>query len=218
MTQKNICSLYQELACLSDERRLQGKRHSIELIVMISILSIMNGYAKFRAIGDFAKRYSSELIELFKPQKNRLPSYSTIRRAIKDIDFDELNNIFEKWTKNNILIAGREWISIDGKEIRGSTIDKEQKFINIISAFCVNIKQVYMMKKVDDKSNEIPKVQELIASFPKNDIVYRMDAMHCQKQTIDIILKKDSHYILQVKSNQKKLLKKVKFNAEYFPA
>jgi hypothetical protein len=42
--------------------------------------------------------------------------------------------------------------------------------------------------------------------------------MHCQKKTVKTILKNESFYVLDVKENQKTLLKKVKFIAEHLPA
>jgi len=211
MEEKEVFCLYQELSQLTDRRRDQGKRHPIELVVTIIILAVMNNFNGLRSAADFVKRYSLDLIDLFKPNKNRLPSYSTIQRTLNYVDFDELNKIFFKWTGKNISIDKEEWISLDGKEIRGSTISKEDKFINIISLFFVNKKQVFMMGKVKKKSNEIPKVQELIKNFPEEGMVYRLDALHCQKKTIEVILSKKSYYVLEAKNNQKKLLKKIKF-------
>lgn len=67
------------------------------------------------------------------------------------------------------------------------------------------------------KQFEIPKVQELIEKFPAENVIYRMDAMHCQKKTVNKILKKKSFYVLQVKENQKTLSEKVKFITGYLP-
>ncbi|NEO76709.1 MAG: transposase family protein [Moorea sp. SIO4G3] len=38
------------------------------------------------AIGDWLKSYHDELVALFEPPKQRLPSYSTIRRTLLRID------------------------------------------------------------------------------------------------------------------------------------
>src|SRR3989338_542803 len=100
MKKEHIFCLYKELSRLSDKRRSQGKRHKIELIVMLIILSIMNGYNGFHAIDDFVKKYHNDLLIIFKVK--RLPSYSTMRRGISKINFDELNNIFEKWTRTYV--------------------------------------------------------------------------------------------------------------------
>lgn len=213
---EEVFNLYLELSKLSDIRRNEGKRHKIELIVMLVILAIMSGYQGIRAAGDFIKRNKKELISCFKPEKGRLPSFSTIRRVMNNINFNELCAIFEKWSKNYIEIKEKEWVSLDGKEIRGTIPEEEHKFINLVSLFAIDKKLVYSMDKVDEKSNEIPKVQELIENFPAKKVVFRMDALHCQKKTIKKILEKQSYYVIQVKSNQRKLYKKVKFISEYF--
>lgn len=214
---EGIFNLYEELSKLSDVRRDEGKRHKIELIVILVILAIMSGYHGFRATGDFIIRNKKEIITFFKPKKNRLPSFSTIRRVMNNINFDELCEIFEKWAKNYIEIEEKEWISLDGKAIRGTIPKEEHKFVNIVSLFAIDKKLVYSMGNVDEKSNEIPKVQELIDNFPAKKVVFRMDALHCQKKTIKKILEKQSYYVIQVKNNQKKLYKKVKFITKYLP-
>ena len=135
---REIFDLYNELSNLSDTRRNQGKRHKIEFVVMIVILSIMGGYNGYRATGDFIKKNSEELIKLFKPKKNRLPSFDTVRKVMSNINFEELNNIFEKWTKDHIEIGEKEWISLDGKTIKGTMPEEEHKFINLVSLFFIS--------------------------------------------------------------------------------
>ena len=212
-----IFNLYEELSNLTDKRRKEGKRHAIELIVILAILVTMSGYYGFRATGDFIKRNYDELISYFKPKKNRLPSYSTIGRVIANIDFNELKKILEKWSKKYIQIKEKDWISLDGKSIRGTIPEEEHKFVNLVSMFLTKEKLVYATGIVEEKSNEIPKVQELIDNFPGKKVVYCMDALHCQKKTIELIIKNMCYYVLQVKNNQKKLFKKVKMITKYFP-
>ena len=214
---EGIFNLYKELSNLSDARREQGKRHKIELIVILVILAIISGYQGYHAIGDFIQRNKKELISYFKPEKGRLPSFSTVRRVMNDINFDELCKIFEKWSRNYIEIKEKEWISLDGKAISGTIPEEEHKFVNLVSLFAIDKKLVYSMGKVEEKSNEIPKVQELIENFPAQKVIFRMDALHCQKKTIKKILEKQSYYVLQVKTNQRKLYKKIEFITKYFP-
>ena len=49
-------------------------------------LAIAAGNKGFLAIGDWISSYREQLIELLKPEKNRLPSYSTVRRNLLHID------------------------------------------------------------------------------------------------------------------------------------
>ena len=58
------------------------------------------------------------------------------------------------------------------------------------------------LKSVDDKSNEIPAVQELIEMLDLKGAVITADAMHCQTETAKAIIDKEADYILIVKGNQ----------------
>ena len=55
---------------------------------------------------------------------------------------------------------------------------------------------------VDDKSNEIPAVRELIDMLDIKDAVLTMDAMHCQKDTVEKIIDNGGDYVVQLKRNQ----------------
>ena len=54
---------------------------------------------------------------------------------------------------------------------------------------------------VDDKSNEIPVVKELLEILNLKGEVVTADAMHCQKEAAKKIIEKEADYVLQVKDN-----------------
>jgi predicted transposase YbfD/YdcC len=55
------------------------------------------------------------------------------------------------------------------------------------------------LKSVEDKSNEIPAVQELIELLDLAGAVLTTDAMHCQTQTANTTIAKQADYIMFVK-------------------
>ena len=55
---------------------------------------------------------------------------------------------------------------------------------------------------VGEKSNEIPAVRELIGLLNIKDSVITLDAMHCQKETVELIISKGGDYVIQLKGNQ----------------
>ncbi len=57
-------------------------------------------------------------------------------------------------------------------------------------------------KTVSSKSNEIPAVRELIEMLNIEGLVVTADAMHCQKETAETIIKNKGDYVLQLKANQ----------------
>ena len=54
---------------------------------------------------------------------------------------------------------------------------------------------------VDDKSNEIPVVKELLEILNLKGEIVTADAMHCQKEAAKKIIEKEADYVLQVKDN-----------------
>ena len=198
--------LREELKQIEDKRRGAGQRHSIDVVLMITIMATMSGYIGYRAIGDFTKRYKKELIEYLQVEKERLPAFATVRRVLIDIDHEKFTVIFEKWMKQYLKKEKMQWVSIDGKAIKGTKQKEEdKKLAHLVSFFSSDSKEVLAARKTATKSNEIPLVQEMLASFPLKDMIITLDALHCQTKTAKAIKLSGNEYLLQVKKNQKKI-------------
>jgi predicted transposase YbfD/YdcC len=63
---------------------------------------------------------------------------------------------------------------------------------------CVSLGQI----TVEDKNNEIPAVRELLDLIDIKNTVATMDAMHCQKDTVEKIIENRAGYVMQLKRNQ----------------
>ena len=200
-----ILNLREELKALADKRRGQGRRHPIDTTLMIVIFATMSGYIGYRAIRNFVDRYKKELIEYLQPNKDRLPTYSTLRRVILNLDTEQFRKIFEKWVSSYFIKDGKKWISIDGKTIKGSK-EEDKKLVHLVSLFASDSKEILMSKSIDSKSNEIPTVQEMLKEFPLKDMIITTDAMHTQKENTKIITQSNNDYVMQVKGNQKKII------------
>ena len=172
---------------------------------MIVIFGTMSGYFGYRALGDFVERFKDELIEYLKPKKDRLPSYSTIRRVILNLDTRKFTQIFEEWVSSYFTKEGKKWISIDGKTIKGSK-NEDKKLVHLVSVLANDSKDVLKSRSVDEKSNEIPTVQKILKEFPLKDMIITLDAMHTQKENTKIIKDSGNDYLMQVKKNQKKIV------------
>lgn len=206
--------LYSLLSQLPDYRQSSGKRHELRLVLIIAIMSIMSGYAGIRGMGDFTEKNRQELLKIFRPDKDRLPSRQTVGRVLQHIDFDRLNDIFHKWAIRYVKIKDKEWISIDGKAI-GSTVGSDvpgfQKFVNLVSVFASKRKQVLGAGKIlNHKESEIPKVRELIRELGLEGVIFILDALHCQKETVKTIVESNNDYCIGVKGNQKTLHERIK--------
>jgi hypothetical protein len=186
MMRKQESNLLDYLARIQDPRRLQGQRHELRLILLITIMSVMSGYIGYRAIGDFMKRNKEDLLTTLKPKKGRLPSFDIIREVLISIDFREFSKQFHHWAKQYVGISAREWVGIDGKAIGGTITNSwgiDQNFISLVSLYCSKKKLVLGNAQVTNgKESEIPVVQQLIEALDLEGVVFTLDALHCQKK------------------------------------
>jgi hypothetical protein len=199
---------------LKDHRRGQGKRHPIQIVVIIILMGIMSGAKSERGIVRFARNNKEDLIELLEIERKEVPSRYVIRDVIRQIAFDELEEIFYKWSKQHIEIEDGEWINIDGKAIRGTMTNKgtsQQDFVSLVSVFVSKKRQVLSVGKINTKKeNEIPTVKELIQLLDLQGVTFTLDALHCQVETVKTIVESGNDYVIGVKENQPKLLEQIK--------
>jgi predicted transposase YbfD/YdcC len=98
-------------------------------------------------------------------------------------------------------------VAIDGKTLRRShdrSLGKEA--LHMVSAWVSGNGLVLGQLKVDDKSNEIPAVPELLEMLEIEGCIVTLDALHCQTETAEAIFEKGADYVLPVKENQPRLL------------
>ncbi|MFT4152493.1 MAG: ISAs1 family transposase [Parafilimonas sp.] len=183
---KGSGNLLKYLSRVPDPRRLQGQRHELQHILLITLMSIMSGYIGYRAIGDFMRRNKSELIAALQPKKGKLPSFDVVRAVLIAIDFQELSKQFYNWARQYVSIENKEWISIDGKAIGGTVTGShsiDQSFISLVSLYCSKKKLVIgNAVLVNSKQSGIPVVQQLIEALDLKGVVFTLDALHCQKK------------------------------------
>ena len=207
-------SLYELLGNIKDKRRSQGKRHSLQTILLIAIMGIMNGAKSERAISRFAENNKNDLIKYLQIKKKRLPTRNIIRGILQIIDLSKLTKTFFKWAQDYVLIQEKDWISIDGKSIKGTVQNSQnikQNFKSLVSVFASKRKQIISASKLETKKeNEIPVVKNLIKALVLEGVVFTLDALHCQKKTVAEIIKSKNDYVIGVKGNQKNLLKQIK--------
>ena len=99
-------------------------------------------------------------------------------------------------------------MAIDGKTIRGSA-DGARRPAHIVSAFSTDLGIVFGQERVEEKSNEITAIPELLEALYVKGFLVSIDAMGCQKDIARKIIDKGGDYLLMVKGNQPGLLQQV---------
>ena len=171
---------------LPDLRRGAGRRHDQALCLALFTLSVSAGCRGFIAISDWLNSYRAELLTLFKPSKDRLPSYSTIRRVLLNIDYKAYSLCLAKFFEIEPL-AG-ETIALDGKVLRGSyTLDtpasttESHRAIQLVTVYVVERGLILPIQPVDKKSNEITALPPVLKELAHRGVVFAFDALNTQK-------------------------------------
>ena len=203
-----MSQLIEVLKTIKDFRKPSGRRHPLWFILLITVLGLMTGHLGYRAIGDFAKAHRETLTQHFGIPRGNVPSYSTIRRAMMGIDCDHLIEVFNQWASQLLPEGEEDWLAINGKCIRSIVGYYPGKSLNsrsIVSCFSQEHGLVLSMKKQNIFKSEQRCVQDMVSASPFKNQVFTLDALHCQKKTVEAIVSSGNDYLIVVKKNQKNL-------------
>jgi hypothetical protein len=168
---------------IEDHRRKQGLRYKQGHILLLSILAILSGATSYRKISQFIVSHYAELDAVFALNWKRMPAYTTIRDIIQHTNGTELEKSFRAYSSE---LGNKEqnkvFIGCDGKVLRGSFDHfHDQRAVQILSAFTSQENIILAHEEIEEKTNEIPVVQQLMEKLGLTDCVFTLDALHCQK-------------------------------------
>lgn len=195
---------------LTDPRVERTKKHLLLDIIALSICGILSGAETWEEIEDFGIEHQS-WFSSFLSLPNGIPSHDTIARVFSLLNPQELQSCSMTWLKRIANLIPENIIPIDGKTLCGSKRSNEcKKALHIINAWsCANgicLGQI----KVDDKSNEIPAVPELLKLLYIKNAIVTLDAMGAQEETVKQICEAQADYVIALKGNQGALHETVK--------
>jgi DDE_Tnp_1-associated len=171
---------------LPDARRGAGQRHQQALCLSLFTLAICAGCGGFLAIGDWIDSYRAELVALFQPKKDRLPSYSTIRRVLLELDYKSYSACLARFFE--VEPHSGETIAVDGKVLRGSYNHRSpaantsaHRAIQLVTVYLVERGLILTPEQVACKSNEITALPSVIEQLAQRGVVFAFDALNTQK-------------------------------------
>jgi predicted transposase YbfD/YdcC len=122
----------------------------------------------------------------------------------------QFQSCFVDWMKSIHQITSGEVIAIDGKTLRGSYDESSEKSaIQIVSAWATTNRLVLGQVKVDEKSNEITAIPELLKVLELSGCIVTIDAIGCQKEIVRLITQQNADYVITLKKNQGNLYDEV---------
>lgn len=193
---------------IRQEKKVRHKLKDIIVIVLFATLSNVDDWVEMEFFAHYHEEYLKKYIEL----KNGIPSHDTLCRVFGMLSPEVLQQLYQKWQELLNKDEGkalRKLICIDGKTMR-SNKRKEGKPNHILTAWSREDGFSLGQKAVDEKSNEITAIPELLEKIRIKGQVVTIDAMGTQKEIAERIRKKKGDYVLALKENQKTLYEDVR--------
>ena len=197
-------------AQVPDPRKRRGRRHALAGLLAVGIAAVVAGSRSFAAIGQWAADAGPEALAVLGAARGPAEE-STFRRAFTRVSPDVLDRVLGAWLHTRAVQAGgRLVIAVDGKTVRGAK-NKAGKAPHLVAALAHGIGAVLGQVAVEDKSNEIPAVRDLLKAFASlAAAVITIDAMHTQSDTAQAITGRGADYVMTVKGNMPTLYRQLK--------
>jgi predicted transposase YbfD/YdcC len=190
---------------VTDTRKEQGKRHRLIDIIAIAIIGVICGaddWVMIELVGKTKEDWFRKFLEL----PHGIPSHDTFGKVFAWIDPDEFQKCFMDWVNEIAEMTAGQVIAIDGKTVRRSHDRANgKKPIHLVSAWASKNEMVIGQRKIEDKSNEITAIPELLKLLHIRGCIVTIDAMGTQKEIARSIKEQKAEYVLAVKRNQGKL-------------
>ena len=190
---------------IRDFRQPVKKTYPLEEIIFLvfcATLAECDGWDEMVFFGE----ENVEFLRQYLPYEHGIPSPSTMLRVISTLSPEGFEKHFQSWF---MQLNDSKHIAIDGKTIRGSKKNKKSA-VHLIHACDSKTGIALGYKKVNDKSNEIPSVPELIKDLDIQDRIITLDAMGCQRATCETIINNGGDYVIGLKGNQGTLYSDIK--------
>jgi len=195
---------------IEDPRIERCKKHQLIDILFLSICAVMSGAEGWEDIEDFGKAKLTWL-RSYLPFDNGIPKHDTIARVLSRLNPATIQHCFVNWVKDIAQQAQGDVIAIDGKTARKSFTTKDRKNpLHMVSAWSCGNGIVLGQQKVDDKSNEITAIPELLDLLDVKGCTVTLDAMGTQHRIAKHIIDKGADYVMALKGNQGNLSADVK--------
>jgi predicted transposase YbfD/YdcC len=216
MADNPIGSIEASFSGLEDPRIERNKLHKLLDIIVIAICGVICGadnWVDIEMFGEKKIKWLRQFLEL----PNGIPSHDTFGRVFGLLDEKQFQQCFYEWGKAVQEVTKGQVIALDGKQLRGSLDGYLGKgAIYMVNAWASANHFAVGQRKVNEKSNEITAIPELLDMLEISGCIITIDAMGCQTAIAHQIVAKQADYVLAVKENQGHLYEDISYLFELF--
>jgi predicted transposase YbfD/YdcC len=194
------------LAGLPDPRReTDNKLHPLVDVLTLAVCAVIGGAETWDTIAEYG-RSKEAFFRRFLPLPNGIPSPDTFSRVFARLDPVAFADRFGRWMASACSAAGLVPIAVDGKSSRAAKKATATGCLHTVSAFATQARLTLGQVAVEDGSNEIAAIPDLLQALDLAGAIVTIDAAGCQRENAGLIVAGGGHYLLCVKGNQPGLL------------
>lgn len=205
MPEAVFASLEECFSELPDPRVAGRCDHQLIDMIIMTVCAVICGADSWTGVETFAKA-KQVWLKGYLNLANGIPSHDTFGRVFASLNAEAFQAGFSRWVEAVFRVTKGQVVAIDGKTVRRShdkAIGKDA--IHMVSAWASQNGIALGQRKVDDKSNEITAIPELLRILDVSGCIVTIDAMGCQKEIAQTIRDAKADYVLRVKDNQSNL-------------
>jgi predicted transposase YbfD/YdcC len=176
-------------------------RHRLGDILVIALAAVLSGANSWDAIAAFGVAKQAWLRSIGLALPNGIPSHDTFNRVFAALDPHAFQGCFTGWINAVCAALGVRHIPIDGKALRG-TRGPDSTCLHLVSAWATQQRLTLAQVAVEDNSNEITAIPELLRMLDLKGALVSIDAIGCQTEIAQQIRADGGDYLLALKDNQ----------------
>lgn len=201
---------------MPDPRDKRGQRHAWSHVLVTIVAGLASGYQTARAIAHWTRLHTTSFQTIF-PQMRRMPSESTILRALRQLDVEALEAQLAQFTQALTMPgapapaspppAGLQGHALDGKAVRGANAHGTRTHLVSLVQHARGL--TLAQTAVAQKRNELTASQRLLDGRDLTGMVITMDALLAQRSLAAQIRAQGGHYLMVIKQNHAQMCDEV---------
>jgi predicted transposase YbfD/YdcC len=175
-------ALSAHFASLEDPRVERTKLHPLLGIIAIALCAVICGAETWNEIAELGEAMG-EWFSSFLDLPNGIPSSDTFNRVFSALNPEQFQACFIQWMQGIALVLPAQVVALDVKTVcRSRDRCSGKEAIHMVSAWATENRLVLAQVKVEDKSNEITALPQLLRQLAVAGCIVTIDAMGCQRE------------------------------------
>ena len=168
------------------------QRYPLVAVLALACVAMLCGYRSYGAIAEWGRNYGGELLQGLGFAGTRAPCAATLHLLFRALDRAALEAALGQGAEGVLAATPRpeglaEGLACDGKALRGSR-KQGAPGAHLLSVVSQRLGVTLAQEAVDDKTNEIPVLPEMLRGLLLEGRVVTVDALLTQRAVASAVL------------------------------